>query len=271
VAEPEPTPAPEPPPETPPAAPQQAPVSAAPAGPPPLPLVPARPDTGGARGGAKGPGDGIDPALVGIRPGGDARIWAPGGGGGIGGDGIGANAAREGRPLNAAELDSFIRFALTQAKDSLDSLAVLNAAPMVADWTFKDGEGRKWGLDEKGLRLGKITIPSFLLGLLSQSAQQSLGMMGNPAMMERNRTLAWARSDIARFREYGPGEQSFRDQAKLLAEQKERERRARRDALLDVQRAAAAAGPRVVGPDRVRERPLPDDRSPRRSGRRPDR
>lgn len=33
------------------------------------------------------------------------------------------------------------------------------------DWTFKDGGGRKWGLSEKGLHLGGVTVPKEVIPL----------------------------------------------------------------------------------------------------------
>jgi hypothetical protein len=33
------------------------------------------------------------------------------------------------------------------------------------DWTTKDSKGRKWGVDEKGLHLGGLTIPKQILPL----------------------------------------------------------------------------------------------------------
>jgi hypothetical protein len=166
-------------------------------------------------------------AVVGVKPGGDPRLWTTADvedlqrrvravalGGGVPG---------------ARELDSVITYTLLAAKDSLDSLAVLqNWGPTTASWTKKDSKGGLWGMDEKGIRLGKVTIPSALLGFLPMGAQQA--MSGNPINAERQRRLAYAQSDIARFRQSGPGNDMFKMLVEELRERKDREREARRRA-----------------------------------------
>jgi hypothetical protein len=131
------------------------------------------------------------------------------------------------------------------ARDSLDSLNVLRAmGATTASWTKKDANGGTWGMDASGLRLGKVTIPSALLGLLPMGAQQA--MSGNPTTMERNRRLSYAQSDIARFRESGPGNDQFKMLVQELRERRDRERAARR---------AQAAKPVTGGPGSNGETP----------------
>jgi hypothetical protein len=176
-------------------------------------------------------------AVVGVRPGGDARLW-------VKADVEALQRAVRGAALyggvpGARELDSVITVTLLAAKDSLDSLRVLQTwGPLTAAWTKQDGKGGTWGLDEKGLRLGKVTIPSALLGLLPMGAQQA--MMSNPTVADRNRQLSYAQSDIARFRQSGPGNDMFKSLVDELRERKDREREERRK--LNAARAAQERG-----------------------------
>lgn len=169
-------------------------------------------------------------AVVGVKPGGDVRLWTM----------ADLRALRkevqEGRTVedgifsgrgNIRAMDSIISYALIAAKDSLDSLAVINGTgALIADWTRTDRNGRKWGVDGQGIRLGRVTIPSALLGLLPMGAQQA--MSGNRTVVERNRQLALAQQDIARFRQSGPGNDQFKMLVDELRERRDRERAERR-------------------------------------------
>lgn len=179
-----------------------------------------------------------DAATFGVRPGGDPRLWTKADveelqkrvrglalGGGVPG---------------ARELDSVITVTLLAAKDSLDSLAVIqNWGPMTADWTKKDGKGGTWGVDASGIRLGRVTIPSALLGLLPMGTQQY--MSGNPIAADQARRLGYAQRDIARFRQSGPGNDMFKMLVEELRERKDREREMKRR-LNAQQRAATEQG-----------------------------
>jgi hypothetical protein len=169
-------------------------------------------------------------AVVGVKPGGDYRLWTMADLRTLRKD------VQEGRTVddgifsgrgNIRAMDSIIAFALIAAKDSLDSLAVINGnGALIADWTRTDKNGNKWGVDAAGIRLGKVTIPSALLGFLPVGAQQA--MSGNRTVAERNRQLAFAQQDIARFRQSGPGNDQFRMLVDELRERRDRERAERR-------------------------------------------
>jgi hypothetical protein len=177
-------------------------------------------------------------ATFGVRPGGDPRLWTKADvealqkrvrglalGGGVPG---------------ARELDSVITVTLLAARDSLDSLAVLqNWGPLTADWTKKDARGGTWGVDASGIRLGRVTIPSALLGLLPTVAQQY--MSTNPIANDQARRLGYAQRDIARFRQSGPGDDMFKQLVDELRERKDREREMKRR-LNAQERAASEAG-----------------------------
>lgn len=180
---------------------------------------PARADTGsGGRSDGTGNGVGeIDPNLKGVRPAfGDPRVWN-------GARGNGVAPARDG----IENLDSIIGFAITSARDSLDSLARAQGkygrAP--GDWTTKDKNGDKWGWDNAGIRLGKVVIPNALLSLLPLNAQAN--MSSNYTTFERERRLGLARADIQRMSERSMGEAEFRKLANELRDRRERERRDR--------------------------------------------
>lgn len=175
-------------------------------------------------------------ATYGLKPGGDPRLWTPADVESL--QRALRSAALYGGVPGARELDSVITFTLLAAKDSLDSLNVLRSwGPTTASWTKQDANGGTWGMDASGIRLGKVTIPSALLALLPMGVQQS--MSGNPINADRARRLAYAQSDIARFRESGPGNDMFKTLVDELRERRDREREARRR--LNARAAAEAA------------------------------
>ena len=199
-------------------APTTGPVLGVPAATPPEP-VKASPDTGSGSPGEKGVGA-LDPNLTGVKPGfTDVRVWR-----GSGGGGAGVAPGRNG----AERLDSVMRWSITSAADSLDSLARAQGryGKKPGDWTKTTADGQKWGWDGMGIRLGKIVIPNALLALLPLNAQK--GMSGNFTEINRDKRLALAREDIMRNSERALGEQEFR---KLVTELRDRRERERRDRL----------------------------------------
>lgn len=191
----------------------------APASAPSTTAVVARADTGSGRA-SDGTGNGvgeIDPDLKGIKPAyGDKRVWQ-------GPAGNGVAPSRNG----VERLDSIIGFAITAARDSVDSLAraqgKYDRAP--GDWTTKDKNGNKWGWDNGGIRLGKVVIPNALLALLPLNAQA--GMSGNYTSIEREKRLSQSRADILRISDRTLGDLDFRKLATELRDRRERERRDR--------------------------------------------
>ncbi|MBL0172216.1 MAG: hypothetical protein IPP90_16120 [Gemmatimonadaceae bacterium] len=186
---------------------------------PSAPPVVARADTGsgGAIGGTGNGVGAVDPNLKGVAPSyGDKRVWQ-------GPVGNGVAPGRDG----VERLDSIIGYAITSARDSLDSLARAQGkygkAP--GDWTTKDKNGNKWGWDNAGIRLGKVVIPNALLSLLPLNAQ--VGMSGNYTAMERERRLSLSRADILRMSDRTLGDADFKKLATELRDRRERERRDR--------------------------------------------
>ena len=180
-------------------------------------------DTGGGAGVSAGSGSGnagvgaVDPNLRGAKPGyNDGRVWMPGAP-------RGAAASRDG----ADNLDSVISSVLTLAADSLDSIARANGAygRRPGDWTKTDKDGRKWGWDNAGIRLGKVVIPNALLTLLPANIQSQ--MSGNAISIDRERRLAMSREDIQRNMTMGPGDADFNKLKDELRQRREKERRDR--------------------------------------------
>ncbi len=196
--------------------------------------VAARPDTGSAAPGtgAKGVGA-LDPNLRGVKPGyTDVRVWRGNGGGGAASAGVASGRDR------AEKLDSIMRSAIT-AGDSLNALAGANSSGRrPGDWTKTDSAGNKWGWDGTGIRLGKVTIPNALLGLLPLNAQR--GMSGNYTDMQRDSRLALAREDIQRNVERSLGEAEFK---KIVSELRDRREKERRDRLRAPDPTIAASRP----------------------------
>lgn len=215
---------------------------------PATPPAVARADTGSG-GSPAGVGNGVgalDPNLRGVKPDlADPRVWQ-------GPVGNGVAPARDG----ADRLDSIMGFAITSARDSLDSLAraqgKYDRAP--GDWTGTDKNGRKWGWDQQGIRLGKVTIPNALLGLLPMNAATGAGLSGNFTSIQNERRLSLAREDIQRMSERSLGDAEFRKIANELRDRRERERRER------LRAPSASVAP--AAPMRVKEPP----KNPPKSG-----
>jgi len=218
------TPTPEPP-VTPPQAPitpRVSPTNVAPAAEPPMAPPVARADTGSGVGAPTGTGNGVgalNPNLRGVKPDlADPRVWQ-----GPAGNGV----ARGKQGVEA--LDSIMGFAIIAARDSLDSLAraqgMYDRAP--GDWTGTDKNGRKWGWDQQGIRLGKVTIPNALLGLLPLNSAAAGRMSGNWTAIQNERRLSAAREDIQRMSQRSLGDAEFRRIANELRDRRERERRDR--------------------------------------------
>lgn len=98
-----------------------------------------------------------------------------------------------------------------------DSVAIASGQRKPGDWTFEKG-GRKYGIDQQYIRLGKVSIPTALLALLP------INTTGNPVTNERNRAQNNLRSDIFSQAQRGMNEADFKKAVKSIRERKERER-----------------------------------------------
>ena len=119
----------------------------------------------------------------------------------------------------AERLDSVVAGDLAAVRDSMVRAA---GARRPGDWTF-ERDGQKWGMDEQYIRLGKISIPTAVLGALNFGGAQA-----NPTAMQRQRVLE---PMYAESREQGMRRQreaTFDDVVRSIRERKDRERAARR-------------------------------------------
>ncbi len=119
----------------------------------------------------------------------------------------------------AERTDSAVRAAFGVYVDSVRT-AEANRGRAPGDWTFKDKNGRTWGWDPSGIRLGKVTIPQAVLALLP------LNVQSNPTFNDpvTRRDAAFRTSDIAYHANRAIGEDEFRRAVKRIRERKDRER-----------------------------------------------
>ena len=170
-----------------------------PAAVPPAPVQPAPAAEEGGSGplvGSGGPAKGIKPVYT------DPRVWA------APGDLVAA-------PKSAKErLDSAVASIIAPYNDSIAAAA---GGRQPGDWTIEKG-GRKWGIDPKYIRLGKVSIPTAVLALLP------INTTGNPVLAERNKLSNQMHADIFWNAQRGMNEADFKKAVKSIRERKERER-----------------------------------------------
>jgi hypothetical protein len=180
---------------------------------PSVPVVTAPQEAEGGSGplvGTGGPARGIRPTYT------DPRVWA------APGDIVAA-------PKSAKEkLDSAVASIIAPYNDSVAAAA---GARRPGDWTFEKG-GRKYGIDEKYIRLGKISIPTAILALLP------INTTGNPTMNDRNKLQNQLHADIFWNAQRGMNEADFKKAVRSIRERKEREREAEKKARQPDQPAA---------------------------------
>ena len=146
--------------------------------------------------GSGGPARGIKPVYT------DARVWA------APGDIVTA-------PKSAKEkLDSAIVSIIAPFNDSI---AVAQGQRKPGDWTF-DKDGKKYGIDQKYIHLGKFSIPTAVLALLP------INTTGNPTMLDRNKLQNQLHADIFWNAQRGMNEADFRKAVKSIRIRKEREK-----------------------------------------------
>ena len=115
----------------------------------------------------------------------------------------------------AEDVDSIVGLAVGVYVDSM-TIAAGQRKP--GDWSFKTKDGKVWGWDEAGIRLGKFTIPNALLALLP------LNMSSAVSPVDQRRALS-IRRDIMENGERAVSEDEFKAAVKRIRERKERERR----------------------------------------------
>ena len=180
----------------------------------PAPAAPGTPLPGGPTGGSGevigegGPTQGIRPSY------GDPRVWAR--------PGAPVVAPRSAGELAKAGADSVIAARIGAARDSLARMQALAAGQrQPGDWTV-DGPGGKWGMDNRSIHLGKVSVPNAVLALLSSNFQKNL--RGNPTENDYNRRMSAIRADLLLHAQREINEDEFRQAVNDLRKRKDRER-----------------------------------------------
>lgn len=88
------------------------------------------------------------------------------------------------------------------------------------DWTHTTADGKKWGWDPGGIRLGKWTIPNAVLAALPLK-------VGSGMSPVEARNQAWMYNDLQQRAQQGVSEDEFRAAVRRIRERKEKERRER--------------------------------------------
>ncbi|HEY0969685.1 MAG TPA: hypothetical protein VGE02_01775 [Gemmatimonadales bacterium] len=126
------------------------------------------------------------------------------------------------RPLGLGEkIDSALAGDFEALRDSAVAAA---GRRKPGDWTF-DRNGEKYGVDREYIRLGKVSIPTALLGLLNFGNAQA-----NPTQVERERRLSEMRREIQEQAHRVQAEKDLKDVIEEVRQRKDRERAARRAA-----------------------------------------
>lgn len=165
------------------------------------PAAPTGPVTGPLATG-RGPVRGVQPGYT------EPRIWIE-------------SPAVVGPPLEGdAKMDSAVAARVYAFRDSVAANTYQPNKYERGDWTYTTKDGKKFGIDNRFIRLGKVSIPTALLGLLPLNQMQ-----GNPIAYERERRLAAMRAEIIEQAQMAMNEEEFRQAVKQIRERKERERR----------------------------------------------
>lgn len=113
-------------------------------------------------------------------------------------------------------LDSAVIATFRKYQDSMAANAYSPNKFEKGDWTVEKN-GKKYGIDQQYIRLGKFSIPTALLALLPFNAQT------NPTVSDRNRQQMAMRMDIMEHAQMSLNEEEFRRAVKAIRERKERE------------------------------------------------
>jgi hypothetical protein len=155
-----------------------------------------------------GPLGGGNGVMSGIQPHyGDGRLWSP-----------------PGNPnvvvvpqTKAEEIQGVIRKGIA---DYNDSLRVAQGQRAPGDWTVEKN-GQKYGIDQKFIRLGPVSIPTAILALLP------LNITANPTVTQRERQLNYMQRDIELHARQQITEADFQKSVRAIRQRKERERKER--------------------------------------------
>ncbi len=168
-----------------------------------LPPIPSRPPRTAEEVGS-GPLVGGGGDTRGVRPSySDPRLWV-------------RDAPSVAAPLTGTDkLDSAMAPLFRELADSMRAAAAAGRDPN--DWTFNIG-GRKYGVDQRFIRLGPVSIPTAALAFLP------LNIQGNPTSIDRDRRLSQMRSEIMEQAARAARDDDFQKAVKALRERKQKER-----------------------------------------------
>jgi hypothetical protein len=119
-----------------------------------------------------------------------------------------------------AKLDSAVSSLIATFNDSMVRNTYQPNKFERGDWTYTTKDGKKYGIDGQFIRLGRVSIPTALLGLLPMNQVQ-----GNPTAIDRQRRLDAMRVEILAQAQQAMNEEEFRRAVKQIRDRKERERR----------------------------------------------
>ncbi|MBK6487678.1 MAG: hypothetical protein IPF98_12540 [Gemmatimonadetes bacterium] len=117
-------------------------------------------------------------------------------------------------------LDSAVSTSIMRYRDSLLANGYTPNRFEQGDWTYRTKDGKRYGIDQQFIRLGKFSIPTALLALLPMNQVQ-----GNPIENDRQRRLAAMRIDIMQGAEAAMNEEEFRQAVKKIRARKDKERK----------------------------------------------
>lgn len=117
-------------------------------------------------------------------------------------------------------LDSAVVTSIMRYRDSVLANTYSPNKYERGDWTYETKDGKKYGIDQQFIRLGKFSIPTALLGLLPMNQMQ-----GNPIENDRQARLAAMRVDIMRGAQAAMNEEEFRQAVKKIRARKDKERK----------------------------------------------
>lgn len=151
--------------------------------------------------GGGGPTRGVRPSYN------DPRLWLP----------TGPVVSAPMQPTTRAE--SLYTLLADQIRLMNDSMAIARGNPRApGDWTMNLG-GKKYGIDQQYIRLGKFSIPTAVLGMLP------LNVQANPVAMERARVMGEMSRQIQEQSLRASRDDDFRAAVRALRARKDRERR----------------------------------------------
>lgn len=147
-------------------------------------------------------------AVKGLQPGYvDPRLW------------VDAPALVYAPKTDEERLDSAVVTSIMRYRDSVMANTYAPNKFERGDWTYRTKDGKRYGIDQQFIRLGKFSIPTALLGLLPMNQVQ-----GNPIENDRQARLAAMRIDIMQGAQAAMNEEEFRQTVKKIRARKDKEK-----------------------------------------------